>query len=313
MLRQKITTMKGMKDALPFTEMSANVLDKYKNQYMNVYNKGALIGMCLDIKLRQLSGGKYGTQNLMQDLSKTYGKEQSFKDDELFDKITSLTFPEIRQFFAEICQNSLNFLNTFVLSNIFLCPRSLARVSLQIFLPLKVLNAVVARIKILSDMKLDEKRKPQDGRFSARIDGGKIDFSAFKGKKILVVNTASECGYTPQYKELQALYIAHQEHLVVVGVPANDFGGQEPGTNAEIGSFCQKNYGVTFPMAAKSVVTGENACSLYQWLTKKANNGVLDATITWNFNKFLLNEEGKLIKKMDSKVKPNDPEILDLL
>jgi len=100
MLRQKITTMKGMNDALPFTEMSANVLDKYKNQYMNVYNKGALIGMCLDIKLRQLSGGKYGTQNLMQDLSKTYGKEQSFKDDELFDKITSLTFSEIRQFFA---------------------------------------------------------------------------------------------------------------------------------------------------------------------------------------------------------------------
>lgn len=92
--------MKGMKDALPFTEMSANVLDKYKNQYMNVYNKGALIGVCLDIKLRQLSGGKYGTQNLMQDLSKTYGKEQSFKDDELFDKITSLTFPEIRQFFT---------------------------------------------------------------------------------------------------------------------------------------------------------------------------------------------------------------------
>ncbi|GGD42570.1 peptidase M61 [Emticicia aquatilis] len=100
MLRQKITTMKSMKDALPFTEMSANVLDKYKNQYMNVYNKGALIGLCLDIKLRQLSGGKYGTQTLMQDLAKTYGKDQSFKDDELFDKITSLTFPEIRQFFA---------------------------------------------------------------------------------------------------------------------------------------------------------------------------------------------------------------------
>jgi predicted metalloprotease with PDZ domain len=100
MLRQKISTMKSMKDALPFTEMSANVLDKYKNQYMNVYNKGALIGVCLDIKLRQLSDGKYGTQNLMKDLAKTYGKEQSFKDDELFDKITSLTFPEIRQFFA---------------------------------------------------------------------------------------------------------------------------------------------------------------------------------------------------------------------
>lgn len=100
MLRQKITTMKSMKDNLPFTEMSANVLDKYKNQYINVYNKGALIGLCLDIKLRQLSEGKYGTQNLMQDLSKTYGKTVSFKDDELFDKITTFTYPEIRQFFA---------------------------------------------------------------------------------------------------------------------------------------------------------------------------------------------------------------------
>ncbi|AFK04218.1 peptidase M61 domain protein [Emticicia oligotrophica DSM 17448] len=100
MLRQKVSTMKSMKDNLPFTEMSANVLDKYKNQYMNVYNKGALIGLCLDIKLRQLSDGKYGTQSLMQDLSKTYGKTVSFKDDELFDKITSLTYPEIRQFFA---------------------------------------------------------------------------------------------------------------------------------------------------------------------------------------------------------------------
>ncbi len=100
MLRQKISTMKSMKDNLPFTEMSANVLDKYKNQYMNVYNKGALIGLCLDIKLRQLSDGKYGTQTLMQDLSKTYGKTVSFKDDELFDKIASLTYPEIRQFFA---------------------------------------------------------------------------------------------------------------------------------------------------------------------------------------------------------------------
>ena len=100
MLRQKITTMKSMKDNLPFNEMSANVLDKYKNQYINVYNKGALIGLCLDIKLRQLSEGKYGTQNLMQDLSKTYGKTVSFKDDELFDKITTFTYPEIRQFFA---------------------------------------------------------------------------------------------------------------------------------------------------------------------------------------------------------------------
>jgi predicted metalloprotease with PDZ domain len=99
MLREKIGYMKSQKDNLPFTEMSAEVLDKYKDQYQNVYNKGALIGLCLDIKLRQLSGGNYGTQNLMRDLAKTYGKDASFKDDELFDKITSLTYPEIREFF----------------------------------------------------------------------------------------------------------------------------------------------------------------------------------------------------------------------
>ncbi|MES2797477.1 MAG: peptidase M61 [Bacteroidota bacterium] len=99
MLREKIQFMKSQKDDLPFTEMSANVLDKYKDQYQNVYNKGALIGLCLDIKLRQLSDGKYGTQNLMKDLAKTYGKNVSFKDEELFDKITQLTYPEIREFF----------------------------------------------------------------------------------------------------------------------------------------------------------------------------------------------------------------------
>ena len=101
MLREKIQFMKGQMDNLPFTEMSAEVLDKYKDQYQNVYNKGALIGLCLDIKLRQLSDGKYGTQNLMRDLAKTYGKNVSFKDDELFDKITALTFPEIREFFTK--------------------------------------------------------------------------------------------------------------------------------------------------------------------------------------------------------------------
>ena len=101
MLQEKINTMQRLNDKLPFTEMSKGVLDKYKNQYMNVYNKGALIGLSLDIKLRQLSGGKYGTQNLMRDLSKTYGKTKSFKDDELFDKITALTYPEIREFFTK--------------------------------------------------------------------------------------------------------------------------------------------------------------------------------------------------------------------
>ncbi|HMJ47710.1 MAG TPA: glutathione peroxidase [Ferruginibacter sp.] len=145
------------------------------------------------------------------------------------------------------------------------------------------------------------------------LDGGTIDFSAFKGKKILVVNTASECGYTPQYKELEELYEKYKDKLVVVGFPANNFGGQEPGTNAEIKSFCQKNYGVTFPMAAKISVKGSDAAPIYQWLTRKDQNGVLDAEIKWNFNKFLIDESGHLIAKFETKTKPMSEEIITRL
>ncbi|MEO6538321.1 MAG: glutathione peroxidase, partial [Ferruginibacter sp.] len=117
------------------------------------------------------------------------------------------------------------------------------------------------------------------------LEGGTIDFSAFKGKKILVVNTASACGYTPQYKELEQLYEKYQDKLVIIGFPANNFGGQEPGTNSEIKEFCTKNYGVTFPMAAKISVKGDDTAPIYKWLTNKTENGVLDAEIKWNFNK----------------------------
>lgn len=147
----------------------------------------------------------------------------------------------------------------------------------------------------------------------ASLQGGTINLSDFKGKKILVVNTASECGYTPQYKALQALYESHKDKLVILGVPSNDFGGQEPGSNSEIGSFCEKNYGVSFPLATKSPVTGDEICPLYQWLTRKSNNGVLDATVSWNFNKFLIDEQGHLIRHFESKVRPDDPEILNAL
>lgn len=136
------------------------------------------------------------------------------------------------------------------------------------------------------------------------LDGGMIDFSAFKGKKILLVNTASECGYTPQYKELQALYEKYKDKLVVVGFPANNFGGQEPGSDSEIKSFCQLNYGVTFPMAAKISVSGDDMAPIYKWLTHKEQNGVLDAEIKWNFNKFLLDEYGHMIEYFPSKVTP---------
>src|SRR5450432_2484765 len=145
------------------------------------------------------------------------------------------------------------------------------------------------------------------------LDGGTIDLSAYKGKKILIVNTASKCGFTPQYEGLEQLYDKYKDKLVIVGFPANDFGGQEPGTNAEIQEFCKKNYGVNFPMAAKISVKGDDIAPIYKWLTHKDENGVLDAEITWNFNKFLLDENGVLIAKFDSKVTPMDDQIVKYL
>jgi glutathione peroxidase len=145
------------------------------------------------------------------------------------------------------------------------------------------------------------------------LEGGTIDFSAYKGKKILIVNTASACGYTPQYKELQALYEKYKDKLVIVGFPANNFGGQEPGTNTEIKAFCEKNYGVSFPMAAKISVKGDDMAPIYKWLTSKEANGVLDAEIRWNFNKFLIDENGKMVAYFPSKVTPMSEEIVSKL
>ncbi len=145
------------------------------------------------------------------------------------------------------------------------------------------------------------------------LDGNPIDFASFKGKKILIVNTASECGYTPQYKDLEELYEKYKNKLVIVGFPANNFGGQEPGTNADIKAFCTKNYGVTFPMAAKISVKGDDIAPIYQWLTHKDQNGVLDAEIKWNFGKFLLDENGKMIAYFPSKVKPMSEDIISKL
>jgi len=145
------------------------------------------------------------------------------------------------------------------------------------------------------------------------LEGGTIDFSSFKGKKILIVNTASKCGYTPQYKDLEALYNQYKEKLVIIGFPANNFGGQEPGSNTEIKEFCAKNYGVTFPMAAKVSVKGDDQHPLFQWLTRKEKNGVLDAEIKWNFGKFLINEQGELVSYFPSRVNPLSEEIISRL
>jgi glutathione peroxidase len=145
------------------------------------------------------------------------------------------------------------------------------------------------------------------------LDGGIIDFADFRGKKILIVNTASECGDTPQYKDLEQLYKTYKDKLVIVGFPANDFGAQEPGSNEDIKAFCEKNYGVTFPMAAKISVKGDHMAPIYQWLISKEKNGVMDSDIKWNFTKFLIDENGRLITKFDTKVEPMSPEILNKL
>lgn len=139
------------------------------------------------------------------------------------------------------------------------------------------------------------------------LEGGDFDFASLKGKKVLIVNTASECGYTPQYKDLEALYEKYKsKNFVVIGFPCNDFGGQEPGSSNEIKAFCTKNYGVTFQMMEKvSIATSP----IYKWLTSKAENGVLDATVKWNFNKFLVDEKGHLVKYLPSNTKPMDAEI----
>jgi glutathione peroxidase len=142
------------------------------------------------------------------------------------------------------------------------------------------------------------------------LDGGTINFSEFKGKKILIVNTASKCGYTRQYEGLENLYKKNHEKLVIVGFPANNFGGQEPGSNEEIQDFCKKNYGVTFPMAAKVDVVGEETHPLFKWLTSKEQNQVKDTKIEWNFTKFLIGEDGKLLTSFPSKVEPDSEEIL---
>lgn len=145
------------------------------------------------------------------------------------------------------------------------------------------------------------------------LDGSTIDFSKFKGKKILVVNTASECGFTPQYADLEKLSKAYKNKLVVVGFPANNFGGQEPGSNKEIATFCQRNYGVSFPMAAKISVKGNDIAPIYKFLTDKKENGVKSTKILWNFTKILLDEKGNVIDSFVSTTNPMSESITKYL
>ncbi len=145
------------------------------------------------------------------------------------------------------------------------------------------------------------------------IKGEDIDFALLAGKKIIVVNVASACGYTPQYQQLQELYEQFQDQMTIVGFPSNDFGGQEPGSDQEIQAFCSLRYGVTFPMTTKIRIKGSEAHPVYQWLTQKERNGVADSEVRWNFQKYLLDESGRLVRSLPSSVSPLDEAILQWL
>lgn len=145
------------------------------------------------------------------------------------------------------------------------------------------------------------------------LQGGIIDFSQFKGKKILIVNTASHCGYTPQYEGLEALYKNNKNTLVIVGFPSNNFMFQERGSNNEIAAFCKANYGVTFPMAAKIAVKGKKKAAIYQWLTDEKYNHFKSSKVEWNFQKYLIDEQGRLIAIFPPGTPPNDIKIISAI
>lgn len=171
--------------------------------------------------------------------------------------------------------------------------------------------------------KTDKAKKPASStslvgvyQFTVKdIDGRDMSLAGYQDKVVLIVNVASKCGFTPQYQGLQKLYDKYRDKgLVVVGVPSNEFGRQEPGTEAEIKAFCTAKYAITFPMLAKvSVKNGDAQCDLYRYLTDKSRNDILDAKVSWNFNKFLIGRDGKVVRHFPSKVKPDNPKLVDAI
>nr|WP_255505996.1 glutathione peroxidase [Mesonia sp. K4-1] len=143
------------------------------------------------------------------------------------------------------------------------------------------------------------------------IEGKEFDLATLKGKKVMLVNTASKCGLTPQYEQLEEIYKEYKnDNFMVIGFPANNFASQESGSDEDIAQFCERNYGVTFPMMSKISVKGYDMHPLYQFLTQKSKNGLEDSEVQWNFQKYLINEEGKLVKVIDPRTLPNDDSIL---
>ncbi len=151
-----------------------------------------------------------------------------------------------------------------------------------------------------------EKKVPGVLNFKMKgLDGKEVDLSRFQGKVVLIVNVASKCGNTPQYEGLQKLYDKYaKDGLVILGVPANEFGGQEPGTDEQIAEFCKANYGVTFPMLSKVVVKGEGICPLYKYLTSKETDPKFAGPIEWNFDKFLIGKDGEIVNRFKHRTKP---------
>jgi glutathione peroxidase len=145
------------------------------------------------------------------------------------------------------------------------------------------------------------------------LEGEDFDFSSLKGKKVMIVNTASKCGFTPQYKDLEKLYEKYKDRLVIIGFPANNFAHQEPGTASEIRKFCTANYSVTFPLMEKISVKGSDMHPLYKWLTSKARNGLMDSKVKWNFQKYLIDENGNLVDVLYSREKPDSEKVIKWL
>ncbi|MEK9612706.1 MAG: glutathione peroxidase [Flavobacteriaceae bacterium] len=159
---------------------------------------------------------------------------------------------------------------------------------------------------------VQEKALPSVHQFTVQnLEGDSFELSSLSGKKVMIVNTASKCGLTPQYKKLQALYEKYgNDDFVIIGFPANNFLSQEPGTNEEIAVFCERNYGVTFPMMSKISVKGKNQHPVYAFLTQKSKNGLLDSSVSWNFQKYLINPDGTLAKVISPRTQPDDPSVI---
>jgi glutathione peroxidase len=180
----------------------------------------------------------------------------------------------------------------------------------QTLKPKKMRNILTVILTLIISMAAFSQKNLHD--FSVKdIEGNDFNLADLKGKKVMVVNTASKCGLTPQYKGLEALYQKYKDqNFIIIGFPANNFMNQEPGTDEEIAEFCERNYGVSFPMMSKISVKGKDQHEVYKWLTSKDLNGKDDSKVSWNFQKYLINPDGTLAKHFSPKTEPQDPEII---